>query len=329
MASSRALVLAFLACLALGCRGQQNGHETALSREAAREERASTVASGEPPAPPPKVASPRCTFARAPAPEAGDDLLFYVNRVHAIPSEYPLSSASVWTPCAYEPAPSAKKHDLLCLPAAYTFHAREALRRAAFESEAPPGMPATHDARTVGRDGKVGVKPLLDAAREAGFDVYVRSGFRAYATQSATFAMWVAQELIQGRNRQDALARVTGFSARAGHSEHQLGTTVDLVYRAENGIVYDGWDAKTIAASAAMRWVTANAHRFGVVLTYDEGREEITQYVWEPWHFRYVGVEAADAMHACGLSTEAYLQARYGAAPPPPFSPHAARNARR
>ena len=329
MASSRALVVALLACLALGCRAPRRGHETALSRSAPSEERPSPAAGAEVPSPSPKVTSPGCTFAPAPAPEAGDDLLFYVNRVHGIPSEYPLSSASVWTPCAYEPAPSAKKHDLVCLPAAYTFHAREALRRAAFESDAPPGVALTHDARTVGRGGKVGVKPLLDAAREAGFDVYVRSGFRAYATQSATFAMWVAQELAQGRNRQDALERVTRFSARAGHSEHQLGTTVDLVFRAENGVVYEGWDAKTIAASAAMRWVTANAHRFGVVLTYDEGREDVTQYVWEPWHFRYVGLEAADAMHACGLSTEEYLQARYGAAPPPPFSPHAARNARR
>ena len=326
MGALRPLVLALAAALAVSCRERRAIPEIAAPDPVA-------VKPSETPEEPLEITRnerpPACTPARASVPTDADDPLFYVNRTHAIPSEYPLSSTSVWTPCSWDPAPSAKKHDLLCLPGAYVFHAREALRRYAFESDAPAGRAETHDGLAVGRNGKIGFKPMLDAAREDGLDIFVRSGFRAYATQSATFAMWVAQELARGRSREDALRRVTRFSARAGHSEHQLGTTVDLVYRAENGVVYDGWDAETIAASPAMRWVKANAHRFGVVLTYDEGREEVTQYVWEPWHWRFVGVDAADAMHACGMSTEEYLQARYGEEPTEPFVPHAGRNARR
>jgi D-alanyl-D-alanine carboxypeptidase len=284
---------------------------------------------------PPEHATPpkasRCTrAAEASAPTDASDLLFYVNRTHAIPSEFPVSSTSIWTPCAAEPQPSKAAHDLVCLPAAYTFRNREALRSVAFESDAPAEPTTTHDGLSVGRHGKVGFRALFDEAKSHGFDLYVRSGFRAYSTQSATFSMWVAQELAQGRSREDALRKVTGFSARAGHSEHQLGTTVDLVYRAENGVVYDGWDPSTIAASPAMTWVRANAHRFGVVLSYDEDRVDVTQYVYEPWHWRFVGVAAADAMHECSLSTEELLQARYGEPPPPPFSPRgSSRSARR
>ena len=279
----------------------------------------------------PAAARTRCTpVAPEAAPIDARDPLFYVNRTHAIPSEFPVSSTSIWTPCAAEPPPSKADHDLVCLPAAYTFRNREALRAVAFESDAPGEPAVTHDGRPVGRAGKVGFRALFDEAKTAGFDLYVRSGFRSYATQSATFAMWIAQELAQGRSREDALRKVTGFSARAGHSEHQLGTTVDLVYRAENGVVYDGWDAATIAASPAMRWVRQNAHRFGIVLSYDEDRVEVTQYVYEPWHWRFVGVSAADAMHECSLSTEEHLQARYGEPPPPPFSPRgSSRSARR
>ena len=329
MGPLKPLAFALVSLGALSCRSE-GPRPIETTPNAAIPVAAAPIVKSEEPAPDAREALPArsCVPARAPIPVDADDPLFYVNRTHAIPSEYPLSSTSVWTPCSWDPAPSAKKHDFICLPAPYVFHAREALRRFAFESDAPAGMAETHDGLAVGREGKIGFKPLFDAARESGFELFVRSGFRPYATQGATFAMWVAQELGRGRSREDALRRVTRFSARAGHSEHQLGTTVDLVYKAENGVVYDGWNAETIAASAAIRWVKANAHRFGVVLTYDEGREEVTQYVWEPWHWRFVGVEAADAMHACGISTEEYLQARYGEEPEA-FSPHSGRNARR
>ena len=61
----------------------------------------------------------------------------------------------------------------------------------------------------------------------------------------------------------------------------------------------------------AFVWIRANAHRFGIVTTYQPRRVHVHQYKPEPWHLRFVGVEAADVMHACNLSTEELLAYRY------------------
>ncbi|HEU4539338.1 MAG TPA: M15 family metallopeptidase, partial [Polyangiaceae bacterium] len=244
-----------------------------------------------------------------------DDLLYYVNRWFPISPRYPLSDASFWTPCA---GPFyGVRYDLVCLPPAYSYGSNS-LRRVAFESPAPASPAQTFDGRAVGFRGKVGFRPLLDAAREeGGFSVYVRSGFRPYATQAAVFRRWVSEEEAHGLTHAEALARASTSSAREGHSEHQLGTTADLIYRTEKGPVYEGWSPEIIAESAPMKWVHQNAHRFGIVLTYEHDKEKITQYQWEPWHYRFVGVAAADLMRRCRLSTEEYLNARYGIGPLP------------
>lgn len=279
--------------------------------------------------PPPDVCEEARRRPPVAAPTDPRDLLFHVNRALAVPSEFPISSTSVWSPCSFDPAPSKRKDDLTCVPGAYSFRNRESLRAVAFESEAPASPSTTFDGLPVGGNGKIGFKPLIDEAAAHGHRLLLRSGFRAYAMQSATFSSWVAQELAQGRSREYALRKVGASSARAGHSEHQLGTTADLVYAQPNGVVYDGWNAETIAESSAMTWVAANAHRFGLVMSYDREHAEITQYVWEPWHYRFVGVEAADLMKRCGWTTEQYLELRYGEDPPPSLNDHPGRSARR
>lgn len=248
---------------------------------------------------------------RAKRPEDPRDPLFLVNRVAAIPAEFPFSPTSIWTPCSWEASPT-KDHDFVCLPSPYVLRTREALRKIAFESPAPADVTTTFDGLPVGRAGKIGFRPLLDAAREAGHHVWIRSGFRSYATQRATFHMWIQHALVNGYDRESAQRKVTQSSAHAGHSEHQLGTTVDLVFLKPGGAVYEGWDPDVFEESAAMKWIAANAHRFGVVLTYAKDKTEVTQYKYEPWHYRFVGVEAAGWAKRCNLSTEELLQARYG-----------------
>lgn len=274
-----------------------------------------------------------CAEARraTPLPQPTDprDLLFHVNRSRAVPSEYPISSTSIWSPCSFDPAPVKRADDLLCVPASYSHRNRESMRAIAFQSDAPPSFTTTFDGKTVGHAGKIGFRPLIDEAATLGHHLSLRSAFRAYAMQSATFSSWVAQEISQGRSREYALRKVGASSARAGHSEHQLGTTADLVYTQANGLVYDGWNAETIAESPAMTWVASNAHRFGLVMSYDRDHVDVTQYVWEPWHYRFVGVEAADLMKRCGWTTEQYLEIRYGEDPPPSLNDHPGRSARR
>ncbi|MGM0577521.1 MAG: D-alanyl-D-alanine carboxypeptidase family protein [Myxococcota bacterium] len=262
----------------------------------------------------------------APMPTDPADLLYYVNRHWEIPPDYPVAEGSDFNPCYEDPA-SGATHDLVCVPHAYRTKP-VGLRQAAWASPAPADLEATHDGKAVGfleQDGSrtVGFRALFDAAlEEAGAELYVASGFRSWSTQDATFAWHVDKEMNNhGWSEDHATLVASTYSARPGHSEHQLGTTADMVYRKDDGTLSSfgrAW-AEEMAASWQMQWVMAHAHRFGIVLTY--GRDEIaaTQYVWEPWHWRYVGVEAADAMRACELNTEELLSARYDVGPMPPY----------
>lgn len=256
-----------------------------------------------------------------PPPSDPHDLLFHVNRARSIPAEFPLGIPSYWTPCLGNPPKNLIHHvrDFICLPRKYMLRASEALRKQAWDSPAPP-MTQTHDGLPVGGDGRVGVRPLLDAALRAGYELRIRSGFRPYLSQVVIFRSWVRQQQILGFSEVEAEHRASASSAHAGHSEHQLGTTVDIVYREPSGRFYEGWDAQKMAASEPMQWVETHAHRFGLVISYDRETTKVTQYVWEPWHLRFVGVEAADEIHRRKISLEAFLQERYGVAPPPPFA---------
>lgn len=250
-------------------------------------------------------------------PTAGSDLLYYVNRSYEIPASYPISSTSKWDPCSGT-SPGVP-HDLVCVPAPYNY-GRTSLRSVAFESAAPAALTKTFDGLPVGRAGKIGFKALIDAARDQGLRLLIRSGYRSYATQATVFESWVAEERAAGYTDSVARLRASTYSAQPGHSEHQLGTTADMTYADASGRVYEGWDELVMGANPAIRWMTDNAHRFGIVLTYGRDKVAVTQYQWEPWHFRFVGVEAADAMRACALNTEEFLAARYRVAPLPPYA---------
>ncbi|TXT45375.1 MAG: peptidase M15B and M15C DD-carboxypeptidase VanY/endolysin [Spirochaetes bacterium] len=111
------------------------------------------------------------------------------------------------------------------------------------------------------------------AAKAEGVTLLVSSAYRSYAYQESLFARNVAE-----LGRQEA-ERV---SARPGTSQHQLGTAVDF------GSITDAF-----AGTAAGRWMGANAGRFGFSLSYPQGYEALTGYVWESWHYRYIGIEAS------------------------------------
>jgi D-alanyl-D-alanine carboxypeptidase len=137
--------------------------------------------------------------------------------------------------------------------------------------------------------------PLLEAAVDDGFEVFVQSSYRSYATQDSTFQGWVA-ELGQ--------TEAERISARPGHSEHQLGTTVDLT------VARNGTNLDLFVGTPEADWVADNAWRFGFVVSYPPGMEEITGYVWEPWHIRFVGEDIARAIQESGLTPGEFLLQR-------------------
>jgi D-alanyl-D-alanine carboxypeptidase len=122
---------------------------------------------------------------------------------------------------------------------------------------------------------------LIDAAGAEGHDLYAGSGFRSEAYQAAVFAAQV--------KRWGDEETANRYSARPGHSQHQLGTTVDFT--------------NTFAAfrrSPASDWLRDNAHRFGFVLPYTPAAGPLTGYIDEPWHGRWVGRDLAAQLQGAG-----------------------------
>lgn len=110
---------------------------------------------------------------------------------------------------------------------------------------------------------------MVEAARLEGITLDLSSTYRSYAYQQGLFERWV---------RELGEAEAERVSARAGTSQHQLGTTVDF-----------GSITLAFADTAAGRWLAANASRYGFSLSYPDGFEAVTGYSYEPWHFRYIG----------------------------------------
>ena len=141
---------------------------------------------------------------------------------------------------------------------------------------------------------------LSDAAYAATkVRINIRSGYRPFALQCSIFRS-EAQNL--------GCAEATRSSARAGFSEHQLGTTADLAI---------GWQ-RLRGDRPIDAFLDAHAHEYGWILSYPEGAEESTGYKYEPWHYRYIGREAAQELvrrstDARRLSTQEYLSRGSGA----------------
>lgn len=138
------------------------------------------------------------------------------------------------------------------------------------------------------------LKALLTAAAQNGTPLDLQSAYRSYAYQKSTFDYWVGLE-----GEEAALKS----SARAGHSEHQLGTAID--FKSRGGPA--PWDLEDWATTPGGAWLAENAYRYGFVMSYPKGKEELTCYIYEPWHYRYLGREAATQHRASGLTLREWL----------------------
>ncbi len=134
---------------------------------------------------------------------------------------------------------------------------------------------------------------MLDAAAADGHELYVRSGYRSFDTQAQTFQFWVDQLGLEEALR---------VSAPPGHSEHQLGTAVDITNEAV------GFElVQEFADTAGGQWLEENAADFGFVLSYPEGEEQATGFIFEPWHYRYIGAQNAQDYLESGLTLNQHL----------------------
>ena len=131
---------------------------------------------------------------------------------------------------------------------------------------------------------------LVAAATADGYRLYATSSYRSFHQQIAAYRQNVAT---------GGQAYADRTSARAGHSEHQLGTTTDV---ATNNASFESFNGTPEA-----RWVAENSWKYGFIVSYPPGKEEVTGYAREDWHIRFVGKDVAKRVRDSGLTLHEYL----------------------
>ena len=135
------------------------------------------------------------------------------------------------------------------------------------------------------------VDQLLNDAWKSGMFIIVDSGYRSYEYQEQ-----VLKYLIEKKG--DEAYRLVAIP---GSSEHQTGLAMDIAYL-KNGIYSD--DVKD--SDKEVEWMKKNSYKYGFILRYPKGKEEITGYDYEPWHYRFVGINLAKILYEQNITMEEY-----------------------
>lgn len=161
------------------------------------------------------------------------------------------------------------------------------LKELDIESSTRKGVCLTEEATT-------SFESMVKDAKEAGYTIRATSGFRSYETQKKLFE--------NALKKDEARARVS--IAKPGHSEHQLGTAVDITGSTVN---YSS-ATSTFNETPEDLWLRENTYLYGFIQSYPKGKEDTTGYRYESWHYRYVGVDNAKKIKDDGLTITEFLK---------------------
>lgn len=157
-----------------------------------------------------------------------------------------------------------------------------------------PTLLASPEVNQLRKPAAEALTKLFEAAmEEIKIQLHARSGYRSYRTQELTYNGYVKS---YGQEEADK------FSAKAGQSEHQTGLAMDISSESVNFLLEEDF-GETVEGI----WVAENAHRFGFIIRYPKGKEDVTGYLYEPWHIRYLGVDLATKVYESGLTLEQYF----------------------
>ena len=148
------------------------------------------------------------------------------------------------------------------------------------------GLPSDYDPKI----NKEALKNVLIMQKDAyliGLNLPIISGYRSYDTQKRLFNKY---KKIDGEKTANT------YSAKPGYSEHQTGLAFDL-----------GCIDHSFEDTMESKWLEENAHLYGFIIRYPKGKENVTGYIYEPWHVRYVGLEHAKKIKESGMCLEEYL----------------------
>lgn len=143
-------------------------------------------------------------------------------------------------------------------------------------------------------EAAVALEELFDGAAQEGLTLYATSGYRSYSTQKAIY-----QRKVEATSEKVASEVV----AKPGYSEHQTGLAMDVEGETTKGIGL----VEAFGESPEGIWLAEHCHEYGFIIRYPKDKTHITGYIYEPWHIRYVGKEAASEITEMGVTFEEYI----------------------
>lgn len=139
------------------------------------------------------------------------------------------------------------------------------------------------------KEARINFEKMAKDAKKKGFNIVAVSTYRSYEYQEKLYNNYVVDK---------GLYYADMASARAGHSEHQTGLAVDI---ANESLDYDNFES-----TKEFYWMKKNAYKYGFILRYPKGKFHITGFKYEPWHYRYVGIDIATYIYNNSLTLEEY-----------------------
>ena len=140
------------------------------------------------------------------------------------------------------------------------------------------------------------LQQMFDDARAEGIYPLINESYRSAERQQEILDNYIAAYEAEGLSTEEAQQRALEVVAKPGTSEHQLGLALDIIVEYEED------------STVTWQWLKENCWRYGFILRYPEDKTEITGISYEPWHFRYVGAEAAQQITERGITLEEYLE---------------------
>lgn len=146
------------------------------------------------------------------------------------------------------------------------------------------------------------LKDLLAAAEEDGISIYVYSAYRSMQRQDRNFTRSVNNLINQGYSKEKAIATTNTVRAYPGTSEHNAGFGFDIMPKGK--VILN----ESFANTKEFKWLIEHVEEYGFILRYQKDKTAITGFSYEPWHFRYVGVEHAKKINELGYCLEEYIE---------------------
>lgn len=150
------------------------------------------------------------------------------------------------------------------------------------------------------------VKLMFADAKASGINLIICSAYRSAEKQGENFDNKKQEHIAKGKTEDEAIAVTSAAIAKPGTSEHQTGLALDIVTSS-----YQSLNAG-FENTPAFKWLSENAHKHGFILRYPKDKQDITDIVYEPWHYRYVGEKNAAVIKESGLCLEEYIEALNG-----------------